>query len=111
MLTEKGIAAGQDGKHWVFTKIVNLIDGFRTIRSILSDSPFFPHRTQQVLVAAVRQGWIRKTVFPELKEVDEDNLSQADADGFCSFGGKQKPRQCGRGRQEGLKVIDEDVWC
>ena len=70
ILSEDGAReVGGDGR-WIFRQVATLIDGSRTVREIVSESIYFPHLTMQVLSAAARQGWVKKTLFPELRDLD-----------------------------------------
>lgn len=79
VLSEKGIQAQNAGQDWLFMQVADLIDGFRTIRSLLSDGFLFPHFTAMTLVHAAKTGWIKKTVFPELEDLRPDQLTPPQA--------------------------------
>lgn len=71
VLSEKGLLTRNEDRDWLFIQIAELIDGFRNIRSLLSDSVLFPHHTAMTLLRAARSGLLKKTVFPELEGIDQ----------------------------------------
>lgn len=79
VLSESGIAAQNNPANWLFAQVATLVDGFRTIHRILEDSRFFPHRTLQILYAATRKGWARKTLFREFQDFDQREFTPEQA--------------------------------
>ncbi len=67
------------GDHWVFRQVGTLVDGHRTLRDLMKESPYFPHLTRQVLAAAIRQRWLKKTQFTELLELNPFDFSPCQA--------------------------------
>lgn len=52
---------------WVRNQVFDLIDGFRDLHEIVSDSPFAPHVTWTILADGVKQGTLLKKRFPEFE--------------------------------------------
>ena len=75
VLSAQGIAARSVPEHWLFSRVADLVDGFRTVRRLRMDCPFPPHLTVKILVAAARQGWILKKRFTELLGIDLGEVS------------------------------------
>lgn len=75
VLSEKGIRAQTEGHDWLFVQVAELIDGFRNLRSLLSDCVLFPHHTAMTALRAVRTGLAKKTVFPELDGIEPSQLT------------------------------------
>ncbi len=74
LLSPLGVKARDENQCWIFSRIAMLIDGFRTIREIESDSPFCWTWTRHHLADAARSGWVLKKKFPELSRVRLDLL-------------------------------------
>lgn len=80
VVTEKGMAKKNDPRVDLgHQKIFNLIDGFRTLRSIIDDGQLFPYYVQEGVVESLKEGWIKKTRIPELREVDLEKLTPTTA--------------------------------
>ncbi|MFN0059254.1 MAG: hypothetical protein ACKVX7_12410 [Planctomycetota bacterium] len=79
VLSERGMAAQHHPYHWHFAQVAALVDGFRTVHRILDDCPFFPQSTLSILTAAARQGWIKKTLLREVRELDVEKLGADEA--------------------------------
>ncbi len=77
VLTAEGSAQHAKGAQWLFTKVADLLDGFRDLRQIRKDCLFFPHLTDKLLVAALQNGWIVKERFPEFEKVKLHDLDSA----------------------------------
>ncbi len=74
VLSDRGQEAMSGERHWVFGEIGAVIDGTSSVSEVLEKSLFFPHRTLVILCAAARQGWVQKTLFRELEDIDYDQL-------------------------------------
>lgn len=79
VISESGLAARNEPKHWLFGQVAALVDGFRTIHKITEDSVFYPHRSLQILCAATRKGWIRKTLFREFQNLEQREIDAESA--------------------------------
>lgn len=77
LLSPMGVHARDEHHCWFFSRIGMLIDGFRTIREIESDSPFCWTWTRHHLAEAARSGWVLKKKFPELSRVQLDQLDSS----------------------------------
>ncbi|MGE3163600.1 MAG: tetratricopeptide repeat protein [Planctomycetota bacterium] len=75
VLSEKGIRVQNEGHDWLFLQVAELIDGFRNLRSLLSDGVLFPHHTAMTLLRAVRTGLAKKTLFPEFEGIEVSQLT------------------------------------
>lgn len=80
VITEKGMAKKQESQ-WDegYQKIFDLIDGFRSLRSIIDDGHLFRYYVEGRIFDALQEGWIKKTLMPELRGVDPDKLSSSAA--------------------------------
>ncbi len=67
VLSPGGVAARDENESWAFSRIAMLIDGFRVVEEIESDSPFSPSVTRHQLAMGAQNGWVYKTNFPELE--------------------------------------------
>ncbi|MGE4633397.1 MAG: hypothetical protein AAEJ47_10195 [Planctomycetota bacterium] len=74
VLSPSGVAARDEKESWAFSRIAMLIDGFRTIEEIETDSPFSPSWTRHQLATGAQNGWVYKTNFPELEKLDTTNI-------------------------------------
>ncbi|MFQ5654627.1 MAG: hypothetical protein ACE5GW_07845 [Planctomycetota bacterium] len=79
VVSEQGIAAQAAGEQWVFAQVAKVVDGFRTLRGILAESPCFASITLRTLAKAAREGWIKKRRLPELEELDPSALTPQEA--------------------------------
>lgn len=79
VLTEKGMAAKTDGADYGLSTMFSLIDGFRTLEEISRDFPFFEFYLLSRLAESLQNGYIKKTVLPEIKDVpfNEFTVGQA----------------------------------
>lgn len=77
VLSPSGVSARDQNESWIFSRIAMLVDGFRTIQEIKSDSPFSPSTTHHQLTVAAEKGWLFKTTFPELKRISFDGLEES----------------------------------
>jgi len=77
VLTAEGSAQHVEGSHWLFTKVADLLDGFRDLRQIRKDCLFFPHLTDKLLVASLQSGWIVKERFPEFEKIKIKSLDSS----------------------------------
>ncbi|MBI4585458.1 MAG: PQQ-binding-like beta-propeller repeat protein [Planctomycetes bacterium] len=86
VITEKGMARKQEALgDFGFQRIFDLLDGFRTLQSILHDGFFFPFYVTKRIVEALENGWIKKTLIPELRGVDPSQLSRDDAERYLPY--------------------------
>lgn len=80
VLSPSGVSARDHNKSWLFSKIAMLVDGFRTIEEITTDSPFSPTTTLNQLATAAKDGLVFKTTFPELDGIDIKKVKETDHD-------------------------------
>jgi tetratricopeptide (TPR) repeat protein/outer membrane protein assembly factor BamB len=86
VVTEKGMAFKQEHKNdFVLKRILDLIDGFRSLRSLIQDSRFYEFHVISWIVEALEQSYIKKTILPELKGVSTHNMTKADAERYVVF--------------------------
>ncbi len=86
VITEKGMAKKQEALgDFGFQRIFDLLDGFRTLQSILNDGFFFPFYVTKRIVEALENGWIKKTLTPELRGLDPSQLSRDDAEKYLPY--------------------------
>ncbi|MCI0652296.1 MAG: hypothetical protein L0Z55_10480 [Planctomycetes bacterium] len=64
-ISEEGKSLLERGDNWLFSQLAVALNGTRTIKDVVAETYFYPHLSYQVLAAAVRQGWVKKTRFPE----------------------------------------------
>ena len=60
---------------WVSSRVFDLVDGFRDLREIISNSPFSPHVTWTVLSEGLRNGNLLKKRFPEFASCNPSELN------------------------------------
>lgn len=83
VLTEKGMARKQEASwDFGFQKILTLIDGFRNLRSVVDDGYLFRFYVESRIVEGLREGWIKKSLIPELRHVDPTRLTRTDAERY-----------------------------
>lgn len=78
VMTGEGSAKHVQGKQWLFSRVADLVDGFRDLNRIQKDSLFSPHLTNKLLSAAASRGWIRKKRFPEFENLKLEKLTESD---------------------------------
>ena len=76
VLSPSGVSARDQNNSWAFSRIAMLIDGFRTIHEIETDSPFSPSATRHQLAMGAQNGWVYKTNFPELERIQFDTMDE-----------------------------------
>ncbi len=81
VLTEKGMAlrVSTDVSFGV-KRILELIDGFRSLAEIIRDSSFFEFYILNCIATALQDGQIKKTLVPEIRDVAIGRLEPAEAE-------------------------------
>ncbi len=86
VITEKGMASRQNpGLQFGYRKILELLDGFRTLRSIIDDSFLFKYYVERRISQLLVEGWIKKTIVPEIQGIDPHRLSQDEATRYVPY--------------------------
>jgi len=81
VLTEKGMAAKHAKETDILTRrVLELIDGLRDLRSILTDTYFYEFYVLSAVAKALEKGFLKKTIHPELKGLATKNFSRKDAE-------------------------------
>ena len=80
VITEKGMAYKQaNTDDFVQQRVLDMIDGFRDRLTILNDCFFFEYGVNDVLAQCIEEGYIKKTLHPELKGLSVNDLSKEGA--------------------------------
>ena len=80
VLTERGMAQKQSSSDdFVSQRMLSMVDGFRDLETILNDSYFFEFAILGLLAQALKKGYIKKTIHPELKGISTRGLSPEEA--------------------------------
>ena len=80
VLTEKGMAAKHARETDLLTRrVLELIDGLRDLRSVLADTDFYEFHVLTTVARALEQGFLKKTIHPELKGLATKSFSPRDA--------------------------------
>ncbi len=74
ILSPSGVQCRDEQTGWAFSRIGMLIDGFRSVRELMEDSPFSPCQTLCHLARAASDGLAYKKKFPELARVRMTDL-------------------------------------
>src|SRR2546426_844955 len=86
ILTEKGLGLKQQEKQdFVLQRIVDLLDGLRNLRSIIKDTYFYEFQVITWIVHALDEGFIKKTIHPELKGLSTQNFSREDVERYLPY--------------------------
>ncbi len=81
VLTEKGMALRISPDVSYGTKrILELIDGFRSLAEIIRDSSFFEFYILATIATALQEGQIKKTIVPEIRDVAIGRLDPEEAE-------------------------------
>ena len=84
--TEKGLAVRQENKtDYRLQRILCLVDGFRNLGSIIADMYLFEFEVLSWVVKALENGYIKKTVLPELKGLVTQNMTAEDAARYLPY--------------------------
>lgn len=78
VLSASGTKGANEVKDWCLQKVTDLLDGFRTIKEILEDSPLPPYETMEQLNKGVQRGWILKQRFPEFSDQHIRSMNDED---------------------------------
>ncbi|MGH9362401.1 MAG: tetratricopeptide repeat protein, partial [Thermoanaerobaculia bacterium] len=79
--TERGMAHHKSAAADLGLKrILDAIDGFRTLNELIRDVPFFEFYILCRLVEALQSGHLKKTVLPEVKDVNIAKVDRAEAE-------------------------------
>lgn len=78
VLTEKGMAKKQEDLG--IQKIFALLDGFRSLAVVENDCVLYPTYIESRIVEGLQEGWIKKTLLPEIRDVEPEQLAPEEAE-------------------------------
>jgi len=82
---ERGLAARREADDFVLVTLLDLIDGFRTVRNLVRDAPFYEAFVLKKLALFLTQGLIKKTVLPELSTLNPHTMTPAEASHYLGL--------------------------
>ncbi len=85
VISEKGLAVQQNNFEFEFNTIFELIDGFRSVQQIITDSPFYEATVLRNLYSFLNNALIKKTLFPELQGVDPHKITPRNATRYLPY--------------------------
>ena len=86
VITEKGMEKKKEvDLGFGFRRILDLLDGFRTLGQVIDDGFLFRFYVGRQLVELLLEGWIKKSIVPEIHSVDPTRLSAEEAEAHLPF--------------------------
>ncbi|MGQ9592686.1 MAG: hypothetical protein ACUVYA_20610, partial [Planctomycetota bacterium] len=86
VFTERGLATRHESEGAVALLLtLELVDGLRTLADIVRQSRLYEHQAYVALRTALEKGYLKKTIFPELRGISTQNLSAADASKYLPY--------------------------
>lgn len=86
VFTERGLATRDESEGAVALLLtLELVDGLRTLADIVRQSRLYEHQVYVALRTALEKGYLKKTIFPELRGISTQSLSAADASKYLPY--------------------------
>ncbi len=80
VLTERGMATQHDDLG--LKQIFPLLDGFRDLSTVIEVSNLFANYIEIRIIECLQEGWIKKTLLPEIRNTDPTTLSLDEAERY-----------------------------